>query len=86
MIDSVSALDRLYNESFEGELRMLQRRREQDKSLTIETLESTLQALYNIDGNNWEGRSSVQEQTLNAQIDAYEKFIHDWKKELSSTD
>lgn len=84
MIDSVSALDRLYNESFEGELRMLRRRREQDTSLTIETLESTLKALYTIDGNNWEGRSSVQEQTLNAQIDAYEKFIHDWKKELDS--
>ena len=60
---------------------MLARRRETDKDLTLETLEMTLNVLYEIDGNNWEGRSSVVQRALDAQIDAYEKFINDWKKE-----
>lgn len=79
MTDAAAALNSQYKECYDGELRMLERRRAQDPSLTLQTLESTLKALYTVDGNNWEGRSSVQEQALNAQIDAYEKFIADWK-------
>ena len=81
MTDASIFLERQYDECFEGELRMLARRREQDKDLTIETLEMTLKVLYEIDGNNWEGRSAVVQRALDAQIDAYEKFINDWKKE-----
>lgn len=81
MTNSSSALERVYNECFDEETTMLRRRRENDKSLSLDTLESTLRALYKIDGDNWEGRSAVAEQRLNAQIDAYEKFIHEWKKD-----
>ena len=84
MTDALTSLERQYDECFEGELRMLARRREQDKDLTIETLEMTLNVLYEIDGNNWEGRSAVVQRALDAQIDAYEKFINDWKKEKDS--
>jgi hypothetical protein len=83
MIDSVSAVERKYNDSFDEEIRMLERRREHDSSLTIKVLEDTLRALYNIDGNNWEGRGAMQDQVISAQIAAYETFITNWKKELS---
>jgi len=66
MTDALTSLERQYDECFEGELRMLARRREQDKDLTIETLEMTLNVLYEIDGNNWEGRSAVVQRALDA--------------------
>lgn len=70
-----------YTQYFDDELRFLERRREQDPSFSPDVLEGTLKALYQIDGDNWEGRSSVAQCALDAQIDAVEKFLHEWKKE-----
>ena len=82
MINAVAALERRYNETYEEELRMLERRRNHDKNLTVEELENTLSSLYIIDGNDIEGRGSMQDQVIAAEIAAYETFITNWKKEL----
>lgn len=84
MIGSREHIDKHYTECFEGELRFLVRRRESDPSFTREVLEGTLQALYQIDGDNWEGRSSVAQEQLDAQIDATEKFLHEWQTESAA--
>lgn len=81
MTDVEIALERRYQEAFEEELRMLERRRERDSNLTIEYLEGTLQSLYTIEGNDWEGRGPMLDQVIAAQIAAYEIFIENWKKE-----
>lgn len=83
MISSETNLENTYTESFEDELRLLERRRKIDKTLTIETLESTLQCLYAADGNNWDGRGALQQIMMDAQIAAYETFINNWKNELT---
>lgn len=70
-----------FNEVFDDEIRVLQRRKESVSDCTISDLEGTLKSLYILEGNNLEGRSRVQEISLSASIAAYEKFIEDWKNE-----
>ena len=48
-------------------------------------VQGILDSLYVLDGNNAEGRSSVQQIALSATIAAYEAFIHQWQKESSLT-
>lgn len=86
MLGSREHIESHYEECFEDELRFLSRRRKQDASFTPEVLEGTLKALYQIDGDNWEGRSSVAQEQLDAQIDAAEKFLHEWRAELERKD
>ncbi len=70
-----------FNEVFDDEIRVLNRRKVHDKSCSIDDLAGTLQALYILEGNNMAGRSRVQEIALSASIAAYEKFIEEWKNE-----
>lgn len=70
-----------FNEVFDDEIRVLNRRKAHDKACSIDDLAGTLQALYILEGNNIEGRSRVQEIALSASIAAYEKFIEEWKNE-----
>lgn len=81
MTDAEASLERRYQETFEEEYRMLERRRARDPNLTIEYLEGTLKSLYTIEGNDWEGRGPLLDQVIAAQIAAYETFIENWKKE-----
>ncbi|CEM60351.1 hypothetical protein DWQ65_06670 [Treponema phagedenis] len=74
--------DKKYKEIFEDELRLLSRRRKNDPSCTLSDIEGILHSLYIIDGNNQEGRSTVQQISLSATIAAYEHFIYEWKGEL----
>lgn len=80
MSDSQKTLEEHYRECFEGELRALKRRMEVDKDFTVDVVRGTLETLYNVDGNNWDGRSAVFQIEIDAQIDAFEKFLHDWKE------
>jgi hypothetical protein len=80
-MNATEEIESKYDEVFDEEMYGLERRRLHDKNLTVESLEGTLQALYNVEGNNWEGRSSIQDQVISAQIAAYETFIANWKKE-----
>ena len=70
-----------YEEIFQQELRGLERRRESDRSCTVEDLEGVLQHLYIMDGADWYGRGDVQDITMAATIAAYEHFIAEWKAE-----
>jgi hypothetical protein len=69
-----------YAETFEGELRGLERRRVSDPACTIADLEGTLRHLYIMDGADWGGRGDLQDTVLAATIAAYEHYIEVWKK------
>jgi len=70
-----------YNETFEGELRGLERRRAADPHCTIADIEGTLKHLYIMDGADWIGRGDVQDTVMAATIAAYEHFLASWKAE-----
>jgi len=73
--------DKKYTETFEEELRGLERRRAADPSCTIADLERTLKNLYIMDGADWGGRGVVQDAAMAATIAAYEHFIASWRAE-----
>lgn len=73
--------DLKYQETFEQELRGLEKRRASDPNCTIEDLEGTLRHLYIMDGSDWIGRGDLQDIILYATIAAYEHFIAEWKLE-----
>jgi len=64
-----------YRETYETELRGLQRRLVSDSSCTAEDLEGTLKNLYLMEGADWEGRGEVYSITLSAVIAAHEAVI-----------
>jgi hypothetical protein len=76
---SVDWRDVKYQETFEGEIRGLLRRREADPACTAEDLEGILHHLYHLDGSDWLGRGEVQDITMAATIAAYEHIIAEWK-------
>jgi len=83
MIPAKQIMDDKYTEIYEEELRGIERRRQQDPNLTVEMLEGTLQALYHIEGDDWEGRGPLRDEMISAEIAAYETYIHNWKKSLA---
>ena len=64
-----------YRETYESEIRGLQRRLASDPSLTAEDFKGILKSLYILDGSDWQGRGEVQTITLSAVISAYEDII-----------
>jgi hypothetical protein len=78
---SVEWRDIKYHETFDQEIRGLERRRLSDPSCTAEDLEGVLQHLYIMDGADWYGRGEVQDIIMAATIAAYEHFIARWKAE-----
>lgn len=82
MSESVDWEEIKYQEVFDDETRLLLRRRASDASCTIDDIRGILNSLYILDGNNADGRSSVQQIALSATIAAYEAFIHQWQREL----
>jgi len=81
MNSSTEWQDKTYTETFESELRGLERRRAADSNCTIADLEGILKNLYIIDGSDWLGRGIVQDAIMAATIAAYEHFISSWKTE-----
>ncbi|MDR3343168.1 MAG: hypothetical protein LBT14_10390 [Treponema sp.] len=79
MRGSVDWRDVKYEETFEQELRGLERRRESDQSCRVEDLEGLLRHLYIMDGADWAGRGEVQDIIMAATIAAYEQVIAEWK-------
>ncbi|GHV95341.1 hypothetical protein AGMMS50293_16610 [Spirochaetia bacterium] len=70
-----------YAETFEEELRGLERRRKADSNCKVADLEGILKHLYIMDGADWGGRGDVQDTIMAATIAAYERFIAQWKAE-----
>jgi hypothetical protein len=73
--------DTKYDETFEEELRGLERRRAADPNCTLADIEGTLKHLYIMDRADWGGRGGVQDVTMAATIAAYEHFIARWMPE-----
>jgi hypothetical protein len=80
MSQSVEWREIKYRETFDQEIRGLQRRRESDPGCTVEDLEGTLASLYVMDGADWIGRGEVQDVIMAATIAAYEQVIAEWKR------
>jgi hypothetical protein len=76
--------DAKYTETFEEELRGLERRRASDANCTPADIEATLKHLYIMDGADWGGRGGVQDMTMAATIAAYERFIASWRAEINN--
>ena len=83
MNSSVEWKEVKYEDIFEEELRGLHRRREADPHCKIEDIEAVLKQLYIMDGADWYGRGDVQDITMAATIAAHERFISQWKAELT---
>ncbi|MDR0316721.1 MAG: hypothetical protein LBH97_07470 [Treponema sp.] len=73
--------DTTYTETFEEELRGLERRRAAEPNCTVADIEGILKNLYIMDGADWGGRGGVQDANMAATIAAYERFIAQWKTE-----
>ena len=71
--------DKKYYETFETELRGLERRRAADPGCTVKDIEGTLKHLYIMDGADQGGRGRVQDMVMAATIAAYEHFIANWQ-------
>ena len=73
-----------YTETFEAELRALERRRQADPNCKIADLEGILKHLHIMDGAGWAGRGEVQDTVMAATIAAYERFIAQWKADVAA--
>jgi hypothetical protein len=76
--------DSKYAETFEAELRGLERRRAADPKCTPEDIEGILRNLYIMEGADQGGRGGVQDTALAATIAAHEHFIARWRTEKSN--
>jgi len=74
--------DITYTETFERELRGLERRRNADPSCTTVDIEGILRNLYIMEGADWGGRGDVQDTIMAATIAAHEQFLAAWKAGL----
>ena len=83
MYGSADWRDAKYEEVLEQEYRGLERRRAADAACTVADLEAVLTHLYAMDGADWGGRGELQDTIMQATIAAYERFIAEWKAELS---
>jgi len=73
-------------EVFESTLKGLQNRRRIDPSFSLEDLQSALNHLYILDGNDWLGRGELGDIISLATIAAYEHFQSEWKKSLADSE
>jgi len=74
-----------YDETFEAELRGLERRRAIDPGCSVGDIEGKLRHLRILDGADQGGRGGLQDALLAATIAAHELFISRWKAELEGT-
>ncbi|MCL2191601.1 MAG: hypothetical protein FWB79_06410 [Treponema sp.] len=70
-----------YDETFEAEMRGLERRRAADPDLTVADIEAKLRHLRILDGADQGGRGGLQDAALAATIAAHEVFISQWTAE-----
>jgi hypothetical protein len=68
-----------YKETFDDETRGLERRLKAEPNCKIEDLQGILKNLYVMDGQDHDGRGSLQDTIMAATIAAYEQFIANWK-------
>jgi len=71
-----------YKETFDEEVRGMERRIQSNTSCKIEDFEEILKNLYIMDGAFHDGRGSLANTILSARIAAYEFFIAELKAKL----
>ncbi len=81
MFSALELQEKKYEETFEQEVRGLERRRAYDPTCTVEDLDGILQNLYKMEGADWTGRGELQDAILQATIAAYEHVIAEWRTE-----
>lgn len=76
--------EKKYDIVFNNAYRDIMETIENDPNYTIENLESFLQNLYVVEGNDWLGRGERQDLVTSATIAACEVILYEWKKEIES--
>jgi len=74
-----------YNSEFEQALLQVDQLRRRDPDFTIESLRNMLETAYVHQGNDWTGRGSVSDISLDALIAAYQQYLARWERELKET-
>jgi hypothetical protein len=72
-----------YKKTFDDETRGLERRLKADPNCKIEDLQGILKSLYVMDGQDHDGRGTLQDIVMTATIAAYERFIANWKAKIN---
>jgi hypothetical protein len=84
-VDLMSATEKwkddLYNEVFQSRMEFLRKRRENDSSFDMKTMDEILADEYKKQELAWAGKSPIQEITEAATIAAYEHFKAEWKED-----
>ncbi|KAH3756576.1 hypothetical protein Pelo_11604 [Pelomyxa schiedti] len=83
MTDATNWEENFYNEVYTETIENLDVRRRTDELFTKPALRHLLDSLYARQGNNYEGRGSVQDIKQSAQIAAHECFLANWDKDAS---
>ena len=73
-----------YDEVFEHTCAHIRRRRQLDPGFGIEQLEGLLQSEYVSQGNDWDGKGTIQHIVQAATIAAYELVMAEWRRELGA--
>ncbi|WP_425446344.1 hypothetical protein [Dethiothermospora halolimnae] len=71
-----------YDEIFEKIYNDLKHQKENDEDFKIDDLKSLLNNFYKIEGNDWTGRSKINDITDRAKIAAAQNILAEWKEEL----
>jgi hypothetical protein len=74
-----ASIDMKYEETFDLVYRQLNHSRQNDPKYTQLDLKRFLESLYDNHGNNWLGRSEVQEAVQSATIAAAELLLSQWE-------
>ncbi len=74
-----------YNSEFEQALLQVDQLRRRDPDFTIESLRNMLETAYVHQGNDWTGRGSVSDISLEAIIAAYQQYLARWERELKES-
>jgi len=78
IVSSIEWKDKAYDDAYSETLASLARKRTEDPAFSAEDARGVLKHLYIQDGNDWGGRGELQDITIRATIDAYERFIAEW--------
>jgi len=83
-LSSTDWKDTAYDDTYDKTLVSLERRRADDPAFSLLDAEGVLKHLYVQDGNDWGGRGELQDIVMQATVDAYERFIAEWKTAAGS--
>jgi hypothetical protein len=71
-------LEQVFNDAYDDVYEHFSARKREDPAFDKTALQGFLDSQYHNQGNNWEGRSEIKEQMLNATIAAAETILAEW--------